>query len=284
MADSDTPSSVLWTAILIVTALGLALVVSAHIASTYTTAYLAAPREIATFIDAIDFSIQENESYDCDVARVRRLEDKVRLGRLLREIQRGGDDLREDLNQLVIAEGGSTLRTSARVLWAGHRKGLEDRIRRLDMLRMRFLVVYMGIVATTAGEQPKERVAERTIPKHGIEKIAQPPRLPHSPHTPQHSRPDFHKALTDSIKSRPPLRRLSTQAMGHSVKTELPHRAGWMGVVEELQRSPRMRQRHASIEQAMRSPPPMSPLGSPLQSPVTLSPIDKRLSLDAKDS
>ncbi|KAI0472971.1 hypothetical protein GGR56DRAFT_677014 [Xylariaceae sp. FL0804] len=270
---ADTSSSLLWTAILIVTALLLALVVSAHVLTTYTTAYLAAPREITTFIDAVDFSIQENESYDCDVARVPRLEDKVRLGRLLREIQKGGDDLREDLNRLVVAEGGTTLRNSARLLWASHRRQLEDRVRRLDLLRTRFLVVYMGIVATTTAERGK--TAERTTPRDLEKTDARTPLTP---------RPSIHKALTDSIKQRPPLRRMTTQAMGHSEKTGPPHRSGWMGVVQELQLSPLMHKRRTSIEQSMRSPPPMSPLGSPLASPLALSPIDKRLSLDAKIS
>ncbi|CAJ2502398.1 Uu.00g097920.m01.CDS01 [Anthostomella pinea] len=259
---ADPSSSLLWTVILLVTALLLALIVTTHILSSYTIAYLAAPREINTFIDAVDFSIQENESYDCDVARVPRLEDKVRLGRLLREIQKGGDDLREDLNQLVVAEGGTTLHTSARILWASHRRQLEDRVRRLDILRMRFLVVYMGIVATSAGE--RGRHAERTTPKD-IEKTPI--------HTPRASRPGIHKSLTDSIKQRPPLRRLATQAMGHNEKTEQPHRTGWMGVVQELQRSPLMQKRHASIEEAMRSPPVMTPLGSPLAlSPIARTP------------
>ncbi|KAI8629890.1 hypothetical protein F5Y19DRAFT_474829 [Xylariaceae sp. FL1651] len=253
---ADPSPSLLWTVILLVTALSLALGLIALTVTTYTIAYIAAPREITTFVDAVDCSIQENESYNCDVAKIPRLEDKVRLGRLLREIQKQGDDLREDLNRLVVEEGGTTLRTSARVLWAGHRKQLEERVRRLDMLRMRFLVIFMGIVATTAGERVKD--AARTVPKD-LEKAA-----------PQIQRPGIHKALADGIKQKQPLRRLTTQAMGHSEKTEHTHRSGWFGVVAELQRSPILRQRHASIEEAMRSPPPMSPIGSPL---AALSPV-----------
>ncbi|KAI1332706.1 hypothetical protein F5Y16DRAFT_123540 [Xylariaceae sp. FL0255] len=261
MAESS--SSLIWTAILIVSALSLGLGIVALTVTTYTTAYIAAPREITTFVDAVDCSVQENEAYDADVSKVPRLEDKVRLGRLLREIQKQGDDLREDLNRLVIEEGGTTLRTSTRVLWAGHRKQLEERVRRLDMLRMRFMVVYMGIVASAAGEREKKEAAAakeaaRTAPKD-LEKMASLP-----------PRPGIHKALSDSIKNKPPLRRLTTQAMGHSEKTQHTHRSGWFGVVAELQRSPILRQRHASIEEAMRSPPPMSPLGSPL----ALSPVN----------
>ena len=50
------------------------------------------------------------------------------------------------------------------------------------------------------------------------------------------TKPALHKALTDSIvKQRPPLRRLTTQAIGHNEHTGRPHRRGWAGVVEELQ-------------------------------------------------
>ncbi|KAI3325847.1 hypothetical protein HD806DRAFT_425588 [Xylariaceae sp. AK1471] len=267
---ADPSSSLLWTIVLLATALSLALGVIALILTTYTIAYIAAPREITTFVDAVDCSIEENESYDCDVAKVPRLEDKVRLGRLLREIQKQGDDLREDLNRLVVEEGGTTLRTSARVLWAGHRKQLEERVRRLDMLRMRFLVVFMSIVATTASERVKD--AARTAPKV-FEKAA--------PLAPPMPRLGIHKALTDSVKQKPPLRRLATHTMGHSEKTEHTHRSGWFGVVAELQRSPILRQRHASIEEAMRSPPPMSPIGSPLAalSPVKETSIPETLTL-----
>ncbi|KFA46332.1 hypothetical protein S40293_06993, partial [Stachybotrys chartarum IBT 40293] len=129
-----------WTIILVLTALSLSLVVLVQIASAYSAAYMSAPKEVATFIDTVDFSVQENESYDRDVSKVQRLEDKIRLGRLLREIQKGGDDLREELNGLMISEGGTMLRMSARLLWASKRTQLEDRVRRLDLLRMRFLV------------------------------------------------------------------------------------------------------------------------------------------------
>ncbi|KAI0406014.1 hypothetical protein F4802DRAFT_130051 [Xylaria palmicola] len=251
--------SLLWTIVLLVSALSLAFAVIALIVTTYTVAYIAAPREINTFVDAVDCSIQENESYGCDVAKVPRLEDKVRLERILREIQKQGDDLREDLNRLVVEEGGTTLRTSARVLWAGHKKQLEERVRRLDMLRMRFLVVFMGIVATTASERAKD--AARTAPKE-LEKTI-PPAPPPPPPAP---RPGISKAHTDGHHHHhhKPLRRLTTQAMGYNEKTEHTHRSGWFGVVAELQRSPILRQRHASIEAAMRSPPPLSPIGSPL--------------------
>jgi hypothetical protein len=241
MADSEMRQ---WTIVLVLTALFLSLVVLAQILTRYSTAYMVAPREITTFIDAVDFSIQENESYDRDVARVQRLEDKIRLGRLLREIQKGSDDLREELNSILIAEGGTTLKTSARIIWASKRPDLEERVRRLDLLRMRFLVVYMGIVATAATAADKQ--SPSSSPRDA-EKAAAYQQTP--------VKPALMRALTESIQKKPPLRRLTTQAIGHPNTVGGDHRRGWAGVVQELQRSPRMHQRHASIEMAMSQTP-----------------------------
>jgi hypothetical protein len=235
MADGDVNLAAI---LVLVTALLLAIAVLSQILSSYTSAYLSAPSEITAFIDAADFSIQENESYDRDIQKVQRLEDKMRLGRLLREIQRCGDDLREELNRLLIDESGTKLRSSAR---------LEDRLRRLDLLRMRFLVVYMGLVAakSTAVEpsarDPEKMSAERNVPKMTL-------------------RPSLSHALTEGItKKPPPLRRLTTQAMGHNDSVSGGQRQGWAGVIQELQRSPVMHKRHASIERsigtAMNRPP-----------------------------
>ncbi|KAG5993885.1 hypothetical protein E4U54_003259 [Claviceps lovelessii] len=228
-----------WTILLVLTALALSLVVVGQVAATYWAAYAAAPHEIAAFIDTVDFSIQENESYDRDVAKVQRLEDKIRLGQLLREIQKGGDDLREQLNSMVVSEGATLLRTRARVLWAARRSQLADRVRRLDLLRMRFLVVYMGIMTSLVDRNPPPppplpRDPEKTLPFS-------------SPTT----KPSLRKSFTESAVKRPPLRRLTTQAIGHHENVLGPHRKGWAGVVQELQTSPRMQQRHASIELAM---------------------------------
>ncbi|KAK8049200.1 hypothetical protein PG994_010930 [Apiospora phragmitis] len=241
---TGSPSTLVWTCIL---------VVGAQTVVSYSRAYIVAPREVATFIDAVDFSIQENESYDRDVANVPRLEDKMRLGRLLREIQRGGDDLRDDLNKLLVKEDGVTLKMSARILWAGHRTELEDRVRRLDLLRMRFLVVYMGVISTAAGE--REKHAEKTLTRN-LEKTAAMMREQPRPATA--SPKSLLESVNEDINKKPPLRRLTTSAIGHTEKTTPPHRAGWLGVVQELQRSPMLKRRHASIENAMamRTPPP----------------------------
>ncbi|KAH7193044.1 uncharacterized protein B0J16DRAFT_69746 [Fusarium flagelliforme] len=241
-----------WTIILILIAVVLSLIVLVQIVSSYTAAYQAAPLEIATFVDTADFSVQENESYDRDVAKVQRLDDKIRLTRLLREIQKTGDDLREDINGVVLEEDTTKLKTAARLLWASKRARLEDRVRRLDMLRMRFLVVYMGVVAShtnTTNTNIYEKPSQRPPP---------PPPLPTSPDlekSPVFKTPTrlaHPKGLMEGITNRPPLRSLTTQALiNHSEPLPKPNRKGWAGVVQELQTSPKMHQRHASIERAM---------------------------------
>jgi hypothetical protein len=237
MADtSDLP---ILTILLLLTACLVSVFVLGQIATTYATAYLAAPIEITTFIDAVDFSIQENESYDRDVTKVTRLEDKLNLGRLLREIQKCSDDLREDLNRLLINEGGTTLRSSQRLLWAARRTRLEERVRRLDLLRMRFLVVYMGLIAAKSTTETAP-VKDKDPEKNAAPKTQTRPSLPH--------------ALTEGIARKPPLRRLTTQAMGHNDNVGGAQKVGWAGVVAELQRSPLMHKRHASIETSMANP------------------------------
>ncbi|KAH7223650.1 hypothetical protein BKA60DRAFT_537602 [Fusarium oxysporum] len=237
-----------WTIILILIAVILSLIVLVQIISSYTAAYQAAPLEIATFLDTADFSVQENESYDRDVAKVQRLDDKIRLTRLLREIQKTGDDLREDINGVVIEEDTTKLKTSARLLWASKRSRLEDRVRRLDMLRMRFLVVYMGVVAsqtsTTTHEKPSAPPPPPPLPTaRDLEK---------SPVFKTPTRPALPRGLMEGIINRPPLRSLTTQALvNHPEPIPKPSRKGWVGVVQELQTSPKMHQRHASIERAM---------------------------------
>ncbi|OAQ97949.1 hypothetical protein LLEC1_05242, partial [Akanthomyces lecanii] len=188
-----------WALILVLTALLLSVVVLAQTASAYWAAYVAAPREMATFIDTVDFSIQENESYDKDMTKVQRLEDKLRLGQLLREIQKSGDDLREELNSLLIA----------------------------------------------AENPPPPPPLPRDIEKTAA--FTTP------------SKPALRKSLTDSVPKRPPVRRLTTQAIGHQENMASTGRLGWGSVVEELQLSPRMHQRHASIERSMSVERSLSP-------------------------
>ncbi|KAK0719519.1 hypothetical protein B0H67DRAFT_551861 [Lasiosphaeris hirsuta] len=240
MSDS---SSRQWILLLSLTALLLSLAVLAQTASRYASAFFAAPREVCAFLDAVDSSIVENESYDKDVAKVQRLEDKLRLSRLLRDIQRDGDALREDLNALLVGEDDTRLRTSARVLWASRRLDLEQRLRRIDLLRMRFLVVHMGIIAGIASEAATRQDAIAKEPDKVVTPFSTPPR---------HA---MHRAVTESIKTRPPLRVLSTPPKSHQESVEGSHRRGWAGVVQELQKSPLLHKRHASIEMALTQTP-----------------------------
>ncbi|KAH8811711.1 hypothetical protein F5884DRAFT_286323 [Xylogone sp. PMI_703] len=238
MADSNP-----FVHVLPLTACIVSICVISQTAATYISAYLVAPSEIVVFIDAVDSSIQENESYDRDLGRVQKLEDKLRLERLLRDIQKTGDDLREDLNGMLIDDGGTRLRSSARVLWAVKKRHLEESIRRLDLLRMRFLVVYMGLIA-----------AKNPVPDPPSYKELEKQR----PVTPK-KRPALPFGLAEAISEPPPLRRVTTQPMGHQAMGYNPlvgggAPQGWAGVVAELQSSPLMHKRHASIENGMGSP------------------------------
>ncbi|KAL8392652.1 hypothetical protein RB595_002738 [Gaeumannomyces hyphopodioides] len=269
------------TVILVPTAFLLSVLVLGQTISRYASAYVSAPTEVLIFIDALDSSVGENESYDRDLTRVPRLEDKLRLGRLLREIQKAGDDLREDLNSVLVpasaykqgfveitgglkgcAGSGSNmavglttarLRMPARIFWAARRDRLNERLRRMDMMRMRFLVVYMSIVSSPP-------MASEKVEKHAPALPCTPERtIPPAPPLPSHPHHHF-PALGVSMgeKRKPPIRRLTTQAMGHHDATldedkfGGTHRRGWAGVVQELQRSPLMQKRHASIESHMR--------------------------------
>ncbi|KAL0942520.1 uncharacterized protein CTRU02_200406 [Colletotrichum truncatum] len=235
-----------WTIVLVLTALLLSLIVLSQTLATYITAYRVAPAEVVSFLDAVDFSIEENESYDRDVAKVQRLEDKLRLGRLLREIQKGGDDLREQINSMLLSDDTTTLRTPARILWANRRRDLEERVRRLDLVRMRFLVVFMGVVAERASATAERQAAVPVTPPRDLEKSPLGFTPPMNP-----IKASLTRALTEEIRQKPPLRRLTTQALGHREDTVPGHKLGWAGVVQELQKSPKMHKRHASIERSI---------------------------------
>ena len=249
---SPTPQ---WTILVLVAALALSLLTLSQTLTTHWRAYLAAPREITAFIDAVESSILENESYDRDVvARVPRLDDKRRLVRLLSEIQKSGDDLREELSTLFVSGAeplrSGRMRTGARVLWASKRTDLQDRLRRLDILRVRFLVVHLGVISAGMSATPTlpvDKVPDK-FPEGGSVAVAARQGV---------ARPALPKALTESIKKRnAPLRRLTTQAMGHNDSgVKGGPRKGWAGVMQELQKSPKLAERHASIELAMGRPP-----------------------------
>ncbi|TFB06071.1 hypothetical protein CCMA1212_002190 [Trichoderma ghanense] len=234
-----------WAYLLATTATGVSIVMIAQTANSYWTAYKVAPQEVASFIDTLDFSIEESEGYDRDVSKVQRLEDKIRLSRMLREIRRVGDDLRDDLRRLVLEEGATTLRTSSRLMWASKRAQLEERMKRLDTLRMRFMMVYLGIVTSIADKQPPPPPPPPPMPRQ------QPDTVSYATPTKPSAKKSF-----DDFPRRTPARRLTTQAIGHNEHVETPQRSGWAGVVQELQMSPRMRERHASIEKLMENSSP----------------------------
>ncbi|ROV96267.1 hypothetical protein VMCG_07697 [Cytospora schulzeri] len=258
-----------WTLVLALTALFLSAVVTAQILSAYAKAYMSAPAEVYTFVDAADSSVQENESYDRDVSRVRRLEDKLRLGRLLREIQKCGDDLREELSGVLMSdeddgEGGDDvvmcgdlkdyrLTTTARVLWASKRRGLEDKVRRLDMLRMRFLVVYLGIVsnanaADNDGKKSADKKGSSSAAAKGGGGGEKFPTLFEGNCPPPPQMPPW---LAEGINKKKPVARRLSRAIGHSdEKVEAGPRRGWAGVMMELQMSPLLHRRRASVEKS----------------------------------
>ncbi|KAK4230254.1 hypothetical protein QBC38DRAFT_441127 [Podospora fimiseda] len=238
-----------WILALSLIALLLSLAILTQIATRYAKAYLDAPTEISAFLDAIDSSIVENESYEHDISRVKRLEDKLRLNKLLREIQKGGDALREDISALMEGDDYSSSRLTfkGRLFWGSHRRELGEKVRRVDLLRMRFLVVYMGVIAGNPSVE-KEGKREKAV---GIVPLAPAAKDDHSeklPMTPMRSMTD---SLGEGIKSKPPLRRLTLHAMGHQDHVGGGPRQGWAGVMQELQKSPVLRERHASIELAM---------------------------------
>lgn len=246
-----------WTIVLVLTALTLSTVVLAQNLATYVSAYLAAPSEVSVFLDTVEFSIQENESYDRDVEKVQVLGDKIRLGCLLREIQKAGDDLREELGRLLVSEDAATLRTAARVLWFSKKRVLEDRARTLDQLRMRFLVVYLGVVTSAAAKNATAAATAPATHRHQEKSLAL-----FNVAADGSPRAAFGNSLVDTFAKRTPLRRLTTQAIGlnsDATTTEGSCKKGWFGVVQELQKSPKMQQRHASIETAMKTPSPITP-------------------------
>ncbi|KAL6896099.1 hypothetical protein HDV57DRAFT_40280 [Trichoderma longibrachiatum] len=234
-----------WAYLLATTATGMSIVMIAQTANSYWTAYKVAPQEVASFIDTLEFSLEETEDYALDVSMVQRLEDKIRLSRMLREIRRIGDDLRDELGRLVLEEGTTTLRTSSRLMWASKRAQLEERMKRLDALRMRFMMVYLGTRTSIAEKQPPPPPPLPPMPRQ------QPDKALYTMPT----KPSANKSL-DDFPQRTPARRLTTQAIGHNEHVETPQRSGWAGVVQELQASPRMRERHASIEKLMKDSSP----------------------------
>ncbi|PHH50455.1 hypothetical protein CFIMG_007428RA00001 [Ceratocystis fimbriata CBS 114723] len=159
-----------WTVVLVPTALAASLMVLAQAVASHATAYTNAPQELGRLLETLRDAATETESYERDVSRVTNMEVKVRLGSLLREIQKTNVSLGSDLAMLLEGDQKEekrsqalvglphikdrmfmpSMKLSARLFWLEYRTDLHDRLRRLDTLKMRFLVVYMGAVASNA--------------------------------------------------------------------------------------------------------------------------------------
>lgn len=280
--------------LVIFTALLLSLAVLTQFLAIFASDIVSASGELGIFTSYLESSVQENKSFDIDISSLvgsASLKDRMRLSLLLQEIQKCGDDMRENLNRLLATDldtsasskvsgsGEMKLKSGARLLWGSKKKALEDMVKKIDMLRLRFLVVYMSIVASShrinhpptpprtpekqivhpevwAGRNPKSRdsqwssVSSRDSTDMASSTMSSEPR------------PGIAHAMTDGMIASSPqgnggpkvpplqLRMSNTQSMGHNDNSGGGQRMGWMGVVAELQRSPVMRERHASIERS----------------------------------
>lgn len=244
----------------ILAALLLSLLTIGQVVASHAYAYSSAPIEVQTFLEAANSSIAENESFDHDIMRLQ-ASDRPRLIKLLGSIQKCGDDLLEDLNKLTVEGSDSKLKTHSMLLWKTHKERLEARLRRLDLLRMRFLILQMGLVAAslTASSHPvihHGKAAERRAPTGQFAR----------PVMPQH-------ALTETIKKisekksdaekkgeglrTTPRRVMSAQTGHNNQQVERGPQFSMASVISELQSSPKLHMRRASIER--RTSIPMSP-------------------------
>ena len=236
-------------AALLLSLLTIALVVVSHI-----KAYLATPQELHIFVEAAASSIDENEAFGHDIERLKP-DDRPRMIRLLGQIQKCGDDFSEDLDRLMIEGSKTKPKNSALFLWKHHRERLQWRLQRLDLLRQRFLILYMGAVASALPAHEKPEAMSRMAPKgqfarpgiphslaEGVKKkatrVEQPDKQPPQPSTPQ------------------PRQRLTMAATGHSTQEMgAQHQMSFSNVIRELQLSPKLHNRRASIERRLALPP-----------------------------
>ncbi|KAI9643889.1 hypothetical protein NHQ30_007240 [Ciborinia camelliae] len=247
--QSSLPTSLLLTCA--ATAVSLPILVQTLL--THLSAYQRAPQDLTTYLAVLESSVSENASYDHDISRISKLEDRLRLAGMVREIQKSGDELRGLLDGMVRKEDHKRLKLGCRILWGTTRRDLEERVRKLDLLRMRFLVVYLGMVAAKTEVVLKEKEKEREREKEDADKVSGMGFGPLG--SPIRSK-SLTNTLSENIKRTPPLRRITSNAMGHNEGTGSPQRNGWLGVVSELQSSPLMHKRRASVEQS-------SSVGSP---------------------
>ena len=248
----------------ILAALLLSLLTIGQVVASHAYAYSSAPIEVQTFLDAANSSIAENESFENDIQRLE-LKHRPRLIKLIDSIQKCGDDLREDLDRLTVDGSGSKLKTQSMLLWKTHRERLETRLRRLDLLRMRFLTLQMGLLAvgSNAPIVHQEKAAERRAPD-GL--FARPPR----PAMPQQALTETIKKISEK-KPNTPQRSMSAARTGHNM-TEIAKGPAFSmaSVISELQSSPKLHMRRASIERRTSVPiSPMSPTSGRPMSPMS---------------
>lgn len=255
----------------ILAALLLSLLTIGHVVASHVYAYNSAPSEFHTFLDAANSSIAENESFDHDIMRLQP-SDRPRLIKLLDSIQKCGDDLRENLNRLTVDGTDTKLRTQSLLLWKTHRDRLETQLRRLDLLRMRFLTLHMGLLAHSTATHPhfhNEKAGERRAPE------GQFPR----PAMPKHALTDTlqkikEKGAHTEKKPSTPQRSMSAARTGHNMQDIAKGpQFSMASVISELQSSPKLHMRRASIER--RTSVPMSPssMGSPTSRERPMSPM-----------
>lgn len=254
----------------ILAALLLSLLTIGHVVASHVYAYNSGPLEFHTFLDAANSSIAENESFDHDITRLQP-SDRPRLIKLLDSIQKCGDDLREDLNRLTVDGSDRKLRTQSLLLWKTHRDRLETQLRRLDLLRMRFLTLHMGLLAHSATHPHphNEKAAERRAPE------GQFPR----PAMPKHALTDTLQKIKEKgahMEKKPSTsqRSMSAARTGHNMQDIAKGpQFSMASVISELQSSPKLHMRRASIER--RTSVPMSPssMGSPTSRERPMSPM-----------
>lgn len=266
-----------WVFYIILIALLLSLVVFGQVVTTHYHAFMSAPGEFETFIDALEYSAQENDSYGRDITKVQRADESKRLEQILRDIYKYTHDLQHQVKDLI-EPGTDTLRYSARFLWPSRRLRLEERVRRLDLLRMRFLVMYMGIIASqTPAPFEKSTLVPTPRPIPAPPTPPTPPEglAPTFPITPVPKPPPLPKSLTDAILKKPTLKKISTTPITkkENKEREQPSHMGWAGVIAELQKSPLLHKRHASIETAMTAEQEQKAAATPMNSPLGVSPL-----------
>lgn len=130
------------------------------------------------------------------------------------------------------------------------------------MLRMRFLVAYMGLVSAGRVKKYSSKDSEKNGP-YSSTNAARPPPPPPLPPLPL--------GINTGVKKKMSRRRLSrAAALGRGDNIDGGRKQGWAGVIRELQLSPilQKRQAHASIGKVM------SPIKSHFTVPELPTPRD----------